>query len=191
MTKRDLTPPPINPELVNGPTQLTPDNFIEFYQRPRDHGWFPHADPTYDVHWVDPPVDPPANPKTLMGNKKVRNLSVIPMTALIQEARAMEYGAFHSPRADGTKGYGPFNWRDSNIEYMTYVEAAFRHIMAAADREDIDPETGEYKVPHLALARATLGILIDALEHGTVIDNRPKNARGVVAELLRKYRKSE
>jgi 1-pyrroline-5-carboxylate dehydrogenase len=94
-------------------------------------------------------------------------------------------------KADGSKGYGPFNWRDSNIEYMTYVEAAVRHIMAAADREDIDPETGEFKVLHLALARATLGILIDALEHGTVIDNRPANARGVVAQLLRDLRKKQ
>lgn len=130
------------------------------------------------------------NPKTLMGRTKVPNLSVVPMTALIQEARAMEYGAFHSPRKDGGKGYGPFNWRDNDIEYMTYVEAAFRHIMSAADREDIDPETGEHKISHLALARATLGILIDAIEHGTVLDNRPTNARGVVAELLRKYRKT-
>ena len=72
---------------------------------------------------------------------------------------------------------------------MTYVEAAVRHIMAAADREDIDPETGDFKVPHLALARATVGILIDALEHGTVLDNRSKNARGRVAELLRDFKK--
>jgi hypothetical protein len=129
------------------------------------------------------------NPKTLMGNLKVPNFSVIPSIALIHEARAMEYGAYHAPRKDGGRGYGPFNWRDSNIEYLTYVEAAVRHIMSAADREDIDPETGDFKVPHLALARATLGILIDALEHGTVIDNRPANARGRTAELLRELKK--
>lgn len=128
----------------------------------------------------------PANPKTLMGRLKVPNLSVIPFTALIEEGRAMEFGAYHSPRKDGGKGYGPFNWRDDKIEYMTYIEAALRHVASAADREDIDPETGAM---HLAHARATLGILIDALAHGTVIDNRSKTARGVVAELLRKYRK--
>lgn len=137
-----------------------------------------------DGHVAQPP-----NPKTLMGALKVPNLSVIPFTALIEEGRAMQYGAFHSPRNDGSKGYGPFNWRDNNIEYMTYIEAACRHIASAADREDIDPETGEFMVHHLALARATLGILIDALAHGTVTDNRPKTARGVVAELLRTYRK--
>lgn len=133
----------------------------------------------------------PSNPKTLMGNLKVPNLSVIPFTALIHEARAMEYGAFHAPRKDSDKkGYGPFNWRDSKIEYLTYAEAALRHIAAAVDREDVDPETGDLKVMHLALARATLGILIDAIVHDTVIDNRSSTARGKVAELLRQLRKS-
>lgn len=131
----------------------------------------------------------PTNPKTLMGQLKVPNLSVVPFTAVIEEGRAMEYGAFHSPRKDGSKGYGPFNWRDDKIEYMTYIEAAIRHIASAADREDTDPETGEFMIQHLALARATLGILIDSIAHGTVIDNRSKTACGRVAELLRKYRK--
>lgn len=178
MTKRDLSPPPIDQKLVVG------DVGQAALREYREQHWG-------SVVGVVTGSVQPTNPKTLMGNKKVRNLSVVPMTALIHEARAMEYGAFHSPRADGTKGYGPFNWRDSSIEYMTYVEAAMRHIMAAADREDIDPETGDFEVPHLALARATLGILIDALEHGTVIDNRPSNARGRVAELLRELRKKE
>lgn len=131
----------------------------------------------------------PPNPKTLMGNLKVPNLSVVPFTGLIEEARAMQYGAYHAPRKDGSKGYGPFNWRDQDIEYMTYVEAAIRHLASAADREDVDPETGDLKVLHLGLAKATIGILIDAIAHGTVIDNRPKTSRGVVAETLRKYRK--
>lgn len=135
-------------------------------------------------------TDESSNPKTLMGNMKVRNLSVIPFTALIHEARAMEYGAFHAPRKDGSKGYGQFNWRETNIEYLTYCEAAIRHIASAADREDIDPDTGDMLVMHLALARATLGILIDAIEHGTVIDNRPKTAHGRVAALLREFRKT-
>lgn len=129
-----------------------------------------------------------ANPKTLTGNLKVPNLSVIPFTALIHEARAMQYGAYHAPRTDGKKGYGPFNWRDQKIEYLTYAEAALRHIASAVDREDIDPDTGELKVLHLALARATLGILIDAIEHDMVIDNRSPTARGRVAELLRQLR---
>lgn len=179
----------------------SPENFTPKYTYREAcmlNGWDPDLPPTglLNSDELEKAPDPVlgsggTNPKTLMGRTKVPNLSVVPMTALIQEARAMEYGAFHSPRKDGGKGYGPFNWRDNDIEYMTYVEAAFRHIMSAADREDIDPETGDHKISHLALARATLGILIDAIEHGTVLDNRPTNARGVVAELLRKYRKKE
>ena len=131
-----------------------------------------------------------ANPKTLMGSMKVPNLSVVPFTGLIHEARAMEYGARHAPRKDGSKGYGPFNWRDQKIEYLIYAEAAIRHIASAVDREDIDPDTGDLKVWHLGLAKATLGILIDAIEHGTVIDDRSPTARGRVAQLLRELRKT-
>lgn len=131
----------------------------------------------------------PANPKTLTGQRKVPNLSLIPFTALIHEARAMEYGAFHAPRVDGKKGYGPFNWRDTNVEYLIYAEAAIRHIASAVDREDVDPDTGEMKVWHLGLARGTLGILIDAIEHKTVIDNRSATAKGRTAALLRELRK--
>jgi hypothetical protein len=133
---------------------------------------------------------PVSNPKTLMGNMKVPNLSVVPFTGLIREAQAMQYGAFHAPRKDGKKGYGPFNWRDQKIEYLVYAEAAIRHIASAVDREDIDPDTGDLKVWHLGLAKATLGILIDAIEHGTVIDDRSPTARGRVAALLRELRKT-
>jgi hypothetical protein len=135
-------------------------------------------------------AQPVSNPKTLMGNMKVPNLSVVPFTGLIHEARAMQYGAFHAPRKDGKKGYGPFNWRDQKIEYLIYAEAAIRHIASAVDREDIDPDTGDLKVWHLGLAKATLGILIDAIEHGTVIDDRSPTACGRVAALLRELRKT-
>lgn len=122
---------------------------------------------------MNPAVDPPTNPKTLMGRKKLPIFSVIPMTALLREAEAMAYGAFESPRADGGKGYGPFNWRDNPVEYMTYIDANARHIALAVDGEDIDPKT---MCMHLAHARASLGILIDAIEHGTWIDDRPKRS---------------
>lgn len=130
-----------------------------------------------------------ANPKTLTGQTKVPNLSIVPFTGIIHEARAMEYGAFHAPRVDGKKGYGAFNWREQKIEYMTYLEAAIRHLASAADREDIDPDTGDLKVWHLDLAKATIGILIDAIEHDCVIDNRSPTAKGRVAALLREKRK--
>lgn len=133
------------------------------------------------------PADVAANPKTLMGNLKVSPLSVVPMSALVLEAEAMRYGAYEAPRKDGGKGYGPFNWRDNKIEYLVYADAAMRHIISAVDREDVDPDSNCW---HLAHARATLGILIDAIVHETVIDNRSKTATGVVARLLRKLKRS-
>lgn len=127
------------------------------------------------------------NPKTLMGNLKMPFLSVIPATALIREAEAMRYGAYEAPRIDGTKGYGPFNWRDRNIEFLIYADAAIRHIVSAVDREDVDPDSGAW---HLGHARGTLGILIDAIEHKTVIDDRSKTANGTAARLLRTLKRS-
>jgi hypothetical protein len=133
----------------------------------------------------------PPNPKTLVGRTKVPMLTVIPETALVRLARALQYGAFHAPRKDTPElGYGPKNWRDQQIEYMTYVDAAMRHLLAAADGEDIDPDTGEMQVGHLEEAMATLAILIDARIQGTCIDNRHTLPvfRGVAGQMLRQMR---
>ena len=117
-----------------------------------------------------------------MGRKKIPVLSVVPAAALLREAEAMAYGAFEAPKADGTKGYGPYNWREQPIEYMAYVNAAMRHCMQAVEGEDIDPES---KALHLAHARASLGILIDAIENDTWIDDRPKIRKQTASRILR------
>ncbi len=70
---------------------------------------------------------------------------------------------------------------------MTYIGAALRHIAAYADGEDFDPEI---KLPthHLGLAKACLGIVLDSLETGNLIDNRPPP--GAAAALLRSLKVS-
>lgn len=139
--------------------------------------------------WADRPmctVDLASNPKTLMGRLKVPVLSVIPPAALIHEANAMRYGAYEAARKDGGKGYGPYNWRDQPIEFMVYVDAAIRHLMALVDGEDNASDSG---VSHLGHARATLGILIDAIENDTVIDDRPKVRRQTASRLLEHLKK--
>lgn len=123
-----------------------------------------------------------SNPKHLMGAKKVPTLSVLPSAGLIYEALAMDYGAYEAPRADGTKGYGPFNWRETEVVAMIYVDALFRHVMDWVDGNELAPDS---KRPHLGHAKACLGILIDALESGNLIDNRPPP--GNAAELLEKW----
>jgi hypothetical protein len=89
-------------------------------------------------------------------------LHLIPPAAEVLESIVMALGA---------KKYGPFNWRQSNVKASIYVAAARRHILQWFDGQDDDPESG---VCHLAHARACLGILLDALATGHLVDDRPK-----------------
>ena len=73
---------------------------------------------------------------------------------------------------NGAVKYGPYNWRDQQIGIQTYVGAIMRHTSAVRRGEDIDPESG---LPHMAHIMATAAILIDATEHGMMIDDRPPN----------------
>ena len=122
------------------------------------------------------------NPKDLMGIKKVPFLSVIPSSSLIYEALAMQYGAYEAPRADGEKGYGPYNWRDNKVIASIYVDACMRHIMDWVEGEANAPDS---KRPHLGHAKACLGILADAIESGNLIDDRPPAGPG--PKLLEKW----
>ncbi len=63
---------------------------------------------------------------------------------------------------------------------MIYIDAAFRHLAQVVDGEDIDPESGAW---HLGHAKATIGILIDAIENKNVIDNRPP--KGAASRILK------
>jgi len=111
------------------------------------------------------------NPKDLEGDKKPP-LSLIPGSVLIHLALAFKEGA---------RKYGPYNWRTNKVQALIYLDAALRHIYAVIDGEDIDPESGKH---HLDGALASLGIYIDAMETGNLIDNRP--TKGVSGALIRK-----
>lgn len=139
----------------------------------------------------------PADPKALTAGKKLPLLSVMSPAALIHEAVALQYGAFEAPKIDGTFGYGPYNWRSSQpVEAMTYIDACERHLLKWVDGEEYDPDTApregdpDYehhktgRAHHLGLAKASLGILLDAMEHGNLIDNRPKVRKQVASRLL-------
>lgn len=114
----------------------------------------------------------PANPKTLVGRTKVPNLSVVPPAAIIYLGVGM---------ANGAKKYGPYNWRDQPIETGVYIDAAIRHLMQWCDGEELAEDSG---VSHLAHALSTIGILVDAIENGTVIDTRPKINKRTATRLL-------
>ena len=89
---------------------------------------------------------------------------------------------------EGAGKYGAWNYREYSIEAMTYIGAIQRHLAAFVDGEDLDTE-GVLVKPHLAGAIASLAILIDAYEEGTLIDNRPysRGLRSSAAALLRDY----
>lgn len=119
-------------------------------------------------HDVRPPAKP-RNPKDIMGESKP-DLSLIPPVSMLHEAMAMELGAFK---------YGPYNFRDTPVEARTYMAAAKRHIDNWLDGEEYCSDTKDAEgnlmelVHNLGAAKAGLGIVLDCLERGTLVDNRP------------------
>lgn len=113
---------------------------------------------------VFPPsqIENPDNPKKKFGLSKVC-ISYIPKLAIFGEAIVMALGAHK---------YGAFNWRSKAVEAETYLDAAARHMALWEAGEDNDDESGE---SHLNHVRACMGIVIDAMAHGKLIDNRIKS----------------
>lgn len=99
------------------------------------------------------------NPKDRYGAAKVSG-SVLPLSSLVVMSRAMMAGEVD---------YGFQNYRVEPVQARIYLDAAFRHLLAVMDGEDIDPKRG---IHHLGFVMATVGIYLDALHHGNLIDNR-------------------
>ena len=118
----------------------------------------------------------PPNPKDLIGIRKV-NLALVPPSSLIEQARAMENGA---------EKYGAYNWREFPVQAMIYLSAAQRHL---ADWLDGEENSSDANVHHLGHALACIGILVDAMHSGNLIDNRP--LPGPAAKLLERYEKAK
>lgn len=109
------------------------------------------------------------NPKEYTGRVKPP-LSAIPSGAEIPVALVHQYG--HDK-------HGPFNWRETPINCMTYAHAVRRHLAAWIDGEDNDPETGQSHWAHIV---ASGNIVLDAMACGTLTDNRPP--KGNAAKLI-------
>lgn len=112
------------------------------------------------------------NPKDLLGIKKPP-LSLIPPVALIHESLAFQ---------DGAKKYEAYNWRSKKVQAMIYIDAIMRHAQCYLDREDFAEDS---KVHHLGHLRACAGILLDAIETGNLIDNRPPV--GKASEVIKRF----
>ena len=106
-----------------------------------------------DVHGLDPKGD--------AGSLKAP-LYLLPSHPLHEASWVMKYGA---------QRYGPWNWRQSKVCASTYRSAMQRHLDQWFDGgEDMDSETQR---SHLAHVIANACILMDAMKHGTLADDRP------------------
>ena len=112
------------------------------------------------------------NPKDRAASAKI-DISLFPPVALIHGAHAM---------MDGAEKYGPYNWREKRVKARVYLSAAIRHILDCLDGEDQAADSG---VLHLGHAIACCAILIDAMETGTLIDDRPEKKGNASAVLDR------
>lgn len=115
------------------------------------------------------------NPKDRVGAKKPR-ISLVPPASIIYQALAMQ---------DGAIKYGPYNWREKKPQASIYYEACIRHLASWFDGEECAEDSGK---PHLAHAIACIGIIIDCVETGNLIDDRPP--RGAAAEIIKKWTKT-
>lgn len=111
------------------------------------------------------------NPKDAVAAAKP-DLYLVPPALVIWVAKCMEHGK---------KKYSAANWRDEDqkVRMTVYLSAALRHLMALADGEDNALDSG---LPHAAHAAASMGIILDALACGTLIDDRSRP--GPAAKLL-------
>ncbi len=104
----------------------------------------------------------PTNPKDAIGSSKLP-VHLWPTTATVLGALAL---------LDGALKYGRSNWRAAGVRYSIYFDAAIRHLFAAMEGEDRDPDSG---LPHEAHVLACMAIVVDARATGKLIDDRNFN----------------
>jgi hypothetical protein len=118
------------------------------------------------------------NPKNLAARSRVK-VALLPSAGVI-------HGAFAC--MDGAQKYGPYNWRDKPIGLMEYASAIQRHLYDWVDGEDIAPDSVCHHLGHII---ATASIMLDAIECGSAIDDRPtKGKAAAVLDFLAKHGKS-
>lgn len=110
-----------------------------------------------------------SNPKDAIGLTKPA-LRLVPPALQLHVAAAM---------ADGAAKYGPYNWRKNAVRMTVYLEAAQRHLLALLDGEDLARDS---QVHHAGHVSACMGIILDALETGSLIDDRA--TKGPAADII-------
>lgn len=103
---------------------------------------------------------PDDSPKTVMGLAKPSTFA-IPPAAILHLGGAMD---------DGRTKYGLMDWRERGVTASVYADAIERHLLAWRDGENVAADSGRH---HLAHIMASCAILLDAMECGTLNDDRP------------------
>ncbi len=114
-----------------------------------------------DSQFQEPTIENDSiNPKDLIGITKTP-VSLLPTEGILHGAMAMKHGS---------EKYGAYNWRDKKIQYTIYLDAILRHVIQCIDREDVDKDSGLHPLAHVI---AGASIVLDAIKHDCLIDNRP------------------
>jgi hypothetical protein len=120
----------------------------------------PNAGGTIATEIVAPRVaDASGAVKADAGKADVSLLSFLPMEALLEIAKVMEFGA---------KKYSLNNWRNG-FKWRRVLSSLLRHVFAWAGGEDKDPETG---LSHLAHAGCNVLFLLTFVLTQTGTDDR-------------------
>lgn len=99
-------------------------------------------------------------------------LGDLPPAGIIHGAAAAAYG---------NEKYGFYDYRTTKISYMSNLNAMLRHLVSIVDGENEAPDS---LVHHLGHVIATSAKVLDALERGNIVDDRP--SKGNAAALLRR-----
>jgi len=107
-----------------------------------------------------------SNPKDLAASDRL-DLTLFPDTAVVYGALAM---------SEGSMKYGGFNYREKAVSISVYIAAVRRHLTKYYNGEWADKKT---RVPHLSSAIGGLAIIVDSIEMGNAIDDRPPALTGM------------
>ena len=100
------------------------------------------------------------NPKDVIGSTKAP-VGLVPDTIVLGAVESFLEGALK---------YGRYNWRIAGVRASIYNDALERHRMKWWNGQNADKAT---KVHHLKSIIACAGIMLDAIQHDKLIDDRP------------------
>jgi hypothetical protein len=111
------------------------------------------------------------NPKDVIGKRK----PLLHLCPPILQVWVSEVFRFSAPK------YGPYNWRQQAVTQSVYLDATFRHLLALADGQQYDVESG---LPHEAHIAANMAILLDAASMGKIKYDTHEYPAGMTSEII-------